>query len=437
MQQQPEPRSATAGLRGLRILDFTWAGAGPYATEQLCQMGADVVKVETASRPDLLRVANHAYNWGPGGIESNPCFNDMNAGKRSIALDLKTDAGRETALRLARVADVVCDNMRPGKMEALGLGAEALRRINPRLICCSVSAMGRLSMPDGAEQPDVPGYAPVFWAEGGGASVTGFPDGLPAYMRAPVDMNAATFFAAGILAALLARDRSGEGSRVDCSAVETVAACVGDELLAASLGLPAGGLRGNDRPPFAPNEVFPCAGEDRWIAISVQTGGHWSALCEVLDLHALAADPALRSRLARWQRRESLYAALSEATRTRQAPELEQALQRAGVPAAMSSPLSVLLQDEGLAARGFWRTVQHPELGAQQVGGLAWNMSPPLPATDRGGPLLGEHTAEVLRDWLDMEPVELARLQGKGAFEQCDLGLPGPGLDLQTTKDTA
>lgn len=417
-----EGLDAIQGLQGIRILDFTWAGAGPFATERLCRLGADVVKVEASSRPDLLRVANIAYNWGPGGIESNACFNDMNAGKRSISLDLKTEAGRDLALRLAREADVVCDNMRPGKMEALGLGYEHLHAVNPRVICCSVSATGRVQMADGSEQPDVPGYAPVFWAEGGGASVTGFPGGEPAYFRAPVDMNAATYLAVGILAALIARDRTGLGSRVDCSAVETVTASIGDELLASSLGLPAGGLRGNDRAPYAPSDSFPCAGgSDRWIAISIEDDAQWQALCRVLSLHALIHDSRFRSRPARWNASAELYELIAGATRAHDGAALEQELQAEGVPAAFCAPLELLLEDHDLLLRGFWKAIHHPVIGDQRVGGLAFNLTPPIAHSDRGGPLLGEHTAEVLHEWLEIGDGEIRKLQAVGAFEKCDV----------------
>lgn len=404
-------------LQGIRILDFTWAGAGPFATEQLCRMGADVVKVESASRPDLLRVANIAYNWGPGGLESNACFNDINAGKRSISLDLKNAAGRDIALRLAREADVVCDNMRPGKMEALGLGYEQLREINPRVICCSVSATGRITMRDGSRQADVPGYAPVFWAEGGGASVTGFQGEEPAYFRAPTDMNAATYFALGILSALFARERSGLGARVDCSAVETVACSVGDEVLAASLNIQAGGLRGNDRPPYAPNDAFPCLGEDAWIAIAVANNKQWTALCEVLGLKALAEDERWRQRANRWHDREALYRLIAPATMSREAFELEHALHSVGVPASACASLAQLLEDKDLCDRGFWQIARHPVIGEQRVGGLAFNLTPPLPQHARGGPLLGEHTAEVLADWLALAEPDLSNLKAQGAFE--------------------
>jgi len=421
--QSPEC-GAVQVLHGIRVLDFTWAGAGPFATEQLCRLGAEVVKVESASRPDLLRVANIAYNWGPGGIESNACFNDINAGKRSISLDLKSAAGRDIALRLAREADVVCDNMRPGKMEALGLGYEQLLAINPRIICCSVSATGRIVMPDGCAQADVPGYAPVFWAEGGGASVTGFAGAEPAYFRAPTDMNAATYFALGILSALFVRERTGSGARVDCSAVETVTCSVGSEVLAASLGHSTDGLRGNDRPPYAPNDAFPCFGEDAWIAISVANNDQWRSLCDELGLEGLAADERWSCGARRWKEREALYQFIAQATRERDPFQLERALQSAGVPASACATLAQLLEDEGLRDRGFWQTTHHPVIGEQRVGGLAFILEPPLPQHGRAGPLLGEHTAEVLAHWLGVTGAELATLKSQGAFETYEFPAP-------------
>jgi benzylsuccinate CoA-transferase BbsF subunit len=417
-----------SGLAGVRVLDFTWAGAGPFATEILCLMGADVVKVESAERPDLLRVANVAYGWGEANVDASPCFNDMNAGKRSISLDLKHPRGRETALRLAAQADVVCDNMRAGKMEALGLGYEELRAVRPDIICCSVSATGRAS---GMKTPDVPGYAPVFWAEGGGASVTGMKDGSPAYLRAPVDMNAASFAALGLLAALYRRKRTGQGARIDCSAIETVAAMVGDGLLAASLGMPPVGLRGNDRPPCAPNEVFPCSGSDQWVAISVETGDQWLALCRVLGATTLAADTPLRSRWHRWQRRTELYRVLCSHTREFDAARLERELHAAGIAASRSASITEHLRDEQLNARGFWRYVTHPVIGPQKIGTLPFRMQPPLPSSERGGPLLGEHTDEVLAEWVNLEGGDISALREQGALG-ADAGAVGAPAGVLT-----
>jgi len=412
------PSPAVQGLKGLRVLDFTWAGAGPMATESLCLMGADVVKVESVKRPDLLRMVSTAYGWGEPDIEGSACFNDMNAGKRSIALDLKQADARALALRLASVADVVCDNMRPGKMEALGLGYEALSCINPRVICCSISATGRVNAPDGENPPDIPGYAPVFWAEGGGASVTGWPDGTPTYLRAPIDMNAGNLATLGILAGLFARARTGRGTYIDCSAIETVAMSVGDELLAASLGLPAGGLRGNDRPPHVPNDTLPCLGEDQWVALSVHSESEWQALCGVLGAEDLWQEPALRSRLHRWRRRDEVHARLAERTRHWLPDALAVALRAAGLAATRSNSTLVLLRDEGLHARGFWREVQHPVIGRQRIGALPWSMEPPLATPVVRGPLLGEHSDQVLRDWLDMEDPAIAAMRASGAIEK-------------------
>jgi len=407
-----------AGLKGIRVLDFTWAGAGPMATEILCLLGANVVKVESASRPDLLRIVNVAYGWGKPDIESSSCFNDINAGKWSIALDLKRPEARALARRLANCADVVADNMRPGKMEALGLGYAELSVLNPRVVYCSLSATGRIDPVEGKPAPDIPGYAPVFWAEGGGAAVTGWPQGTPAYMRAPVDMNAGNVAALGILAALYARDRTGRGACVDCSAIETVSASIGDELLAASLGMPAGGLRGNDRPPFVPNDLLPCRGDDRWVAVSVNSEIEWRTLCKVLGASDLHDDPGLRSRLGRWRRRAEIQTRLAALSRERDAGELGAALQIAGLAATRSNTMAEMLADRELMDRGFWHTVTHPMIGPQRIGVLPGRMEPPVLPPERGGPLMGEQSDLVLREWLGMDPAEIATLRHKGVIEE-------------------
>jgi len=407
-------RGAVHGLEGLRVLDFTWAGAGPLAMALMRMMGAEVVKVESATRPDMARAMAKLYGWSSeNSLDRSASFNDLGAEKRSVTLDLRQPKARELAQRLAARADVICDNMRPGKMETLGLGYEQVSKVNPRVVCCSISATGRL---DPGNDLDIPGYAPVFWAEGGGGSVTGWPEGGPTYLRSPVDLNAGTMACVGILAALHSRLKTGRGAFIDCSAIETVVAAVGDELMAASLGLPAGGVRGNDRMPYAPNDAFPCTGKDQWVGISIFDNAQWLALCEVLGAAELAADKALHSREGRWKQREALYAPIAELTKSWDPLKLEAALQARGVPAAQSKSLRTLFGDEGLNARGFWKTLKHPLMEDQKVGALAWNLRPPMPAPDHGGALLGEHTEQVLQEWLGMGHAEFEQLKAEKLF---------------------
>lgn len=407
-------RGAVQGLSGLRVLDFTWAGAGPLAMALMRMMGAEVVKVESATRPDMARAMAKLYGWSSeNSLDRSPSFNDLGAEKLSVTLDLRLPKAREIAQRLAAKADVICDNMRPGKMETLGLGYEQVAKVNPGVICCSISATGRLNP---GNTLDIPGYAPVFWAEGGGGSVTGWPEAGPTYLRSPVDLNAGTLACVGILAALHSRLETGRGAFIDCSAIETVVAGVGDELMAASLGLPMAGVRGNDRMPWAPGDTYPCVGHDQWIAISIHDNAQWLALCEVLGATALAADPQLKSREWRWKRRAELYAPIAALTQKWEAPKLEATLQARGVPASHSKSLRTLFDDEGLNARGFWKTLKHPLMEDQKVGALSWNLTPPMPAPDRGGALLGEHNEQVLGEWLGIGKAEFEQLKAQNLF---------------------
>lgn len=404
------------GLRGVRVLDFTWAGAGAIATALLRLLGADVVKVESATRPDLLRIANRSYGWSDDAdLESSASFNDISAGKRSLALNLKQPEARELAKLLAATSDVVCDNMRPGKMERLGLGYEQLAATNPRIISCSVSATGRVPNGDPSDPPP-PGYAPVFWAEGGGAGVTGWPDGEPAYIRSPVDMNAGTQACLGILAAIYAREITGQGGYVDCSAIETVASTIGDELLAASLSIPAGGLRGNERPPYTPNDTFECRTPDTWIAISILTALQWNSLCDVLNVPEGVRSLG-QTRLSRWTHREEIRHVLQRCIQSLDVVALGDQLRAAGVPGSESMTFRGLLDDPVLNARGFWRFVEHPILGRQQIAGLPWIMEPGPPPATAGGPLLGADTSDVLAEWLGYTAIQIARLESLGVLK--------------------
>jgi len=191
-----------------------------------------------------MRVAGKQYGHGASGLDSSPAFQDICAGKRSIELDLHNEADRSLAMDLAGVADVVIENMRPGKMESLGLGYDDLSALNPQIIVCSQSATGRNS------STAIPGYAPIFWAEGGGASLMGWPTGTPGAMRGPVDFHAAAFACLGVLALLAQRDQTGKGGYVDCSAIEAVVSSGIDEIMLVTGGTHAGEflrLLGNGR----------------------------------------------------------------------------------------------------------------------------------------------------------------------------------------------
>jgi len=379
-----------APYHGLKVLDFTWAAAGPVVTTFLAFLGADVVKVENAARPDLMRISDRQYGYrATTGINESPLFNELAAGKRSIELDLTEPADLALAVELASVADVVVENMRPGKSEKLGLSYSDLVTVNPTLIMCSVSATGRTN------SPGPPGYASIFWAEGGGAWLTGWPHRPPGLVRGPVDLHAAAFACLGVLSLLRRRARTGEGGYIDCSAVEAVAAAAGVHLVEAQLGLGEAGRRGNEGSSCAVNDVFPCAGEDQWIAITLTDHTQVLSFVQIMkrDFGAGLTAAELNGGADGWEK-------IAAVTRDLDGCRLEAVLQHAGLAASRSMSLSQALTDPRLVERGALQEIVHPAIGRQVIAGLPWNLDQePYPV--RGpAPDLGADRDAVLRDWL-------------------------------------
>ena len=378
-KKQDEPR---APLSGLRVVDLTWAAAGPIATSFLAYLGADVVKVEHRSRPDLMRVANKQYGYGGDlDLDNSSMFQEIGAGKRSIELDLRTPEDFQSLLDLIKVADVVVDNMRPGKMEKLGLGYESLAQMNPNLIACSVSGTGRVA------GPASPGYAPIFWAEGGGSWLTGWPHRKPGVVRGPVDMFAGTYACLGIMAALHRRRATGEGARIDCSAIETVAAATGVEALVAAVTGVVVERSGNEMPNVMLNDVFPTFGKDQWIAISVRDRYDLAKVARALRVALDPDDP------------ESARAEIARRTRLFDGGRLEGRLQQLGVPAVVSLSLGAALREARLHSRSTWQTAKHPVLGDQATIGLPWTTNGAPYNLRRAAPRLGADTDAVREEW--------------------------------------
>lgn len=383
--------SAPGGpYEGLKVLDFTWAAAGPVATTFLAFLGADVVKVEQSSRPDLMRISDRQYGYGAiKSINESPLFNELNADKRSIELDLTRPDERQTAIALASVADVVIENMRPGKIEKLGLSYAGLSERNPGLVMCSVSATGRSAV------AGPPGYAPIFWAEGGGAWLTGWPDRPPGLVRGPVDLHAAAFACVGILSLLARRKYTGRGGYLDVSAVEAVTAMLGAQLMEAQVVPDKQARCGNLAPGTLVNDVFPCLGEDRWLALTLRDHSDVRRFSEVLrDEFAVELPPAeITDGADGWKN-------VARVTQNLAPEDLERCLVANGIAAAQSASLRAAMSDARLVERQALQTIHHDVIGEQVIIGLPWFRNGE-PYRVRGpAPVLGADGPAVLREWL-------------------------------------
>jgi crotonobetainyl-CoA:carnitine CoA-transferase CaiB-like acyl-CoA transferase len=317
----PSPETA---LGPLRVLDFSRVLAGPFATMLLADLGATITKVERPGTGDDTRA------WGPPYDSAGEAtyFQSVNRNKTSVALDLGDPEDRAAARAAALESDVLVENFRPGVMDRLGLGAEALCAANPRLVYCSITGFGR---GDGAA---LPGFDLLIQAVGGLMSITGEPDGEPQKVGvALVDVLAGLFASVGILAALRHRETSGHGQRVEVDLLSSLLAALVNQGAAFTAGGTVPERLGNRHPSIAPYELVPCA--DRGLALAVGNDRQFGALCAVLGDESLGADPRFATNPQRVHHRNELRKALERHLAKRAAAEWAADLTTAGVPAGV------------------------------------------------------------------------------------------------------
>jgi benzylsuccinate CoA-transferase BbsF subunit len=394
-------------LSGIRFTDLTWAGAGPFGTKVFSDFGAEVLKIESMSRPDPVRRGG-PFKDGVAGTNRSGYFASRNTGKRSISLDLKNPEGREIALRLIAQSDVVSNNFGPGAMERLGLTYDEVRAVKPDIIYLSMPMYGEdgpLSTLLGVGMT-IAAVTGLMWMAGYGRGEKPLGPGTHYPDHAANPYHAA--FA--VLAALRYRRHTGRGMKIDLSQVESTANFVGASILEASVHDREPEHTGNRSRRDAPHNVFRCAGEDAWCAIAVESDTEWLALAATIGRQDLAARPELRRAAGRLAATEELEAAVTAWTRAHGAVEAGTILQNAGVPAArVSSARDLVEEDTQLAARGYWQTLEHPEMGPSLF------TAPPFTIDGervelRRPPLFGEHTQEVLTGLLGMSDAEIAEL---------------------------
>jgi benzylsuccinate CoA-transferase BbsF subunit len=395
-------------LAGVRVADFTWVWAGPFCTLQLTHLGAEVIRVETATRPCVTRMLPPWLN-GEFGVNRSGYFNQYNQGKLSLSLDLKHPRAVEVAKQLVAQSDIVCENFAAGVMDRMGLGYPVLQRVKPDIIMIAMSGYGAT----GPEREFV-SYGPAQVPLSGMSSLTGYADWPPMHVGISYgDPTAGLHGAFAVLAALLYRNRTGKGQFIDLSQQETTIAVLPEAVMDYTMNRTQPPRRGNRDTSMAPHGVFRCAGEQRWVAIAVRDDDEWGRLAAVIGRPELATDPRFATGAARQANADVLESLLGEWTRERTPQDVTHRLQAEGIPAFPSYNNQDLAEDPHLNDGDFYVYLEHPEVGAVQHVGIPWHMSRTPCAVRRPAPCLGQHTDYVLAEILHYSEAEIAALRAE------------------------
>ena len=411
----PRQHGSLSGYRGI-VLTQAWAGT--FATELLAFMGAEVIQLETHTRLDSWRgapdspmpaaldghePAQHPWNC-------NPNFNSVNLNKQSITLDLSRPEGLEIFKQLIPHADFVAENFAPRVMGKLGIGYEVLRQIKPDIILCSLSGYGHTG-----PWSHVPAIGGTIEPSSGMSALLGYGDGMPLNSGLMYPDAVAGLYGFGALAtALLHRERTGEGQFIDLSMQEANFTFVGDAWIEYALTGQIRGAMGNRHATQAPHGIYPCLGEDQWVALTVEDDRQWHALCELAEDFPALCEARFGTQAGRKQHEVTLDAILSTWTRTEDKHEVSSRLCALGIPAAPVLNAFEVAKDVALTERGHLVRVAHPETGPWVQSGVPARFSHTPAGVRQHAPLLGQHSAEVLQRLLGMTPDAYATLVDAG-----------------------
>jgi crotonobetainyl-CoA:carnitine CoA-transferase CaiB-like acyl-CoA transferase len=385
-------------LAGYRVLDLSRALAGPFCAMTLGDLGADVVKVEPTPSGEMIR------SWGPFDRDISVYFLSVNRNKRSLALNFREPAAIDLIRKMADTADVLIENFKPGTMETIGLDYNDLRKSNPKLVYANVTGFGR----DGP-YGDWPGVDQIAQGMSGLMSVTGARDGDPTRVGVPIgDLVAGMWTAIGVQAALLAREKSGTGQRVETS---LLASLVGMLCLQGQRYLSLGEvprMAGNDHPLVWPYGTFEA--KDGPFNMAATSDEMWRSLCKLLALEHIAGHPDFRNNTARARNRDEVRRILNERFASRTRMEWTRDLVKLGLPAGPIYDMADVFADPQVLQQGMTETIEHPLLGTLQ------QLANPIKMESLGGrsvrrppPIFGEHSEAILRDYY-LEASEIAKL---------------------------
>jgi len=403
-----EEKQRSLPLEGVTVADFTWVWAGPFCTMHLAHLGAEVIKVESQQAPDLGRrlplfSVNHEAS-----VDSNGYFNQWGQGKKSITLDLSTPQGRALAKQIATSCDLVVSNYATGVMEKFGLGYDDLAQTRPDVIVGAISGYGNYG-----PYRHYLGYGPTTAPLSGLSSMTGYEGGQPEEVGISLGDPAAGIATAHLLiAALIARRRTGEGQFIDTSLWEATASSAIEGWTQQILTGSQPELCANRDPLMAPHNLYRCAGEDDWVAVCCSTEQQWQQLAKLLGIQA----QKFATQASRKRNEDDLDSLIEKWTIIRDKWEVTQLLQEVGVPAMPSLDVQSLETDPHLNHRGFIERLEHPVVGTMAHTGIPWLLRDGPNGVRTPAPMLGQHTDEILSSLLRLSTSEIQVLRDEGVL---------------------
>ena len=398
-------------LEGVNVVDFSWIGVGPITAKVLADHGANVIRIESENRIDGLRYQPPYKDAEPGVNRSN-FFGSFNTSKRSLALDLKTESGRDIARRLTDWADLVIESFTPGAIDRLGLGYEDICKTNPSVIMVSTSLLG-----GGSPVSKMAGYGYHAAAIAGFQNLVGWPDLPPdGPWLAYTDTIGPRFIAPALLAAIGHREKTGEGCHLEAAQLEIALQLLAPELAEFQRSGEPLVRTGNRDANIAPQGVYPISGDDEWLAVSITNDESWVALVALLGHPTWATDPTLGTVEGRRAAHDLIDEELAKWTSGRDGAETEWLLADAGIAAGVVQGSGQLLADQQYAHRGFYAYLEHSEVGEVPYAGHQYRIDGYDHGPRHAAPCIGEHSYEVLSMVLGLEPEEIAEIAAADAL---------------------
>lgn len=391
-------------LEGVRVLDLTTFLSGPFGTQLLSDMGAEVIKVEARAGDSSRHIPPHFVSG------ASAYFHAVNRNKKSVQIDLKSEQGIALLLKLVKVSDILVHNFRPGVMDRLGLTVERLEQVNPKLVSCSISGFGETG-----PRKNIPAYDAMIQAWSGGMSLTGHPGAPPSRMGIPIgDLAAGMYAALGCVAALAASRQSGTGAHIDVAMFDSQLALLVYQAVYYSISKEVPGPQGAGHLSIPTYRSFLC-GDDAHVMVTANTEGMWRALCQVLGLTELVDDPKFSTNADRLQNARALWAILEPAFAQRTSSNVVEELLAAGVPAARVNSVADALADEQTRARNMMVALPTHDGEVVDVPGNPVKSAGMRPDHDfRAAAPLGADTTGVLRSLAELSEVEVTALREAG-----------------------